>query len=955
MRSKKLNWPITLFLLPILVWGLLACGGQSENVAPAEVEAPAETSGEAPAETSAKTEEATASEEPAASDAAPVEAAQSVELELEEAEGFVNVHELPRLSDAEEAPYGSWAAREVSLEYSTSEDIAAVVDFYDRELTALGWRQTARDDISDKDVRLVYRKVGVTLGLSIDRYERSDAANKTNVRVFNHGNTEVLLELPQPADAEMMPIGGGGLSFMYTTPTDMGTIAEFYRRELPALGWQEYFETNQSRIEQNSFKRLETLAFKKDDVSLQLQLGTVQAGPDAGKTNISARTTAVVSDLPMLPEASEVFFKDPAYLIYAAPVDFEEVLDFYRPALAERGWQEYNPAETEVSSEERPIQLFTFNRERAFLTLTLLRTDDERTRLIINTTTILPDGDLPRLADAQNVVSENDLGLSLSYETASDLAGVINFYRSQLAAWGWTESSDTNFRTSTDLVQENQATLFFGLGDAILSLNLNQFETGPTGVNLVVNILPEEAIVQPRTRPEQLPTLAGATDFGYDPFGDLIHYNTASDFEAIIDFYRQEMATLGWQEDNSDIREDTASVDFKKGDAFVFIHISQDHIVDDGTNTVQFNASWHHKQSFTRDPVIPVSSPPDVSTLTTDVSEPADTEASEPAEIETPESALKAQDLPLPADAQGVTYNADLEEITYTSPTQVEALVEFYRQALPEQGWQENEDFSSVDQVMSLLMFEQDEASLSFTIFNIGLGEDTEVTIRPSGLGWEETTAAGSAETDEAPAGEPGELTAIDKNGLPAPSDFVDAGAVSSDFRKEVTGTSAAGISTLVEFYRRELATRGWQEQTGAVVIDDSQANLRFEGPEGLLTVKLSQIGTAETEIALVMKLQAAAEAAGILPASGQARIYFANINPDEVTVKINGQEIKVAFNIDQETLDGVPFIDLAPGKHPFTLNIPGEGEVSDEVEVGPDETWALPIGPGGAFPLQMY
>jgi hypothetical protein len=45
----------------------------------------------------------------------------------------------------------------------------------------------------------------------------------------------------------------------------------------------------------------------------------------------------------------------------------------------------------------------------------------------------------------------------------------------------------------------------------------------------------------------------------------------------------------------------------------------------------------------------------------------------------------------------------------------------------------------------------------------------------------------------------------------------------------------------------------------------------------------------------------------------------------------------------------------LAPGKYPFTLALPGQALVKDNIEIGANEIWALVAGPGGALPMQMF
>jgi hypothetical protein len=49
------------------------------------------------------------------------------------------------------------------------------------------------------------------------------------------------------------------------------------------------------------------------------------------------------------------------------------------------------------------------------------------------------------------------------------------------------------------------------------------------------------------------------------------------------------------------------------------------------------------------------------------------------------------------------------------------------------------------------------------------------------------------------------------------------------------------------------------------------------------------------------------------------------------------------------------PILDLAPGKYAYSIKLTGMPARNDELEIGADETWGLMIGPGGALPLHMY
>jgi hypothetical protein len=167
---------------------------------------------------------------------------------------------------------------------------------------------------------------------------------------------------------------------------------------------------------------------------------------------------------------------------------------------------------------------------------------------------------------------------------------------------------------------------------------------------------------------------------------------------------------------------------------------------------------------------------------------------------------------------------------------------------------------------------------------------------------------------------------------------------------------SPADLKTVLEFYKRELSARDWRALPSTVGATDTEATQLYENEEGQLHLRLNTNAAGGTDINLVVKMVAAAKKAEILPPAGQVRIYFGNFTEGQVVFNINQKEVKVEVQEpSQDSMEGVPFIDLLPGQHPFTLTIPGEAPSSDQLEVGPDEVWGLMAGPGGALPLQLY
>jgi hypothetical protein len=198
------------------------------------------------------------------------------------------------------------------------------------------------------------------------------------------------------------------------------------------------------------------------------------------------------------------------------------------------------------------------------------------------------------------------------------------------------------------------------------------------------------------------------------------------------------------------------------------------------------------------------------------------------------------------------------------------------------------------------------------------------------------------------------ELALIEEDGLLVPNDFDSFSSSSSEYTLETSGNSAASVADLVALYRTDLSAKGWTEQVDASEVGDSEANLTFENPESLLTIKISDSGD-ESELSLKLKMVAAAKAKGILPPAGQTRLYLGSMNEKDVTIDINGQTLTVAPTSPDAGPEDTMFVDLPSGSHPYTLAIPGAAEQSETLEMGPDEVWMLVIAPDGAFPLQIY
>jgi hypothetical protein len=404
-------------------------------------------------------------------------------------------------------------------------------------------------------------------------------------------------------------------------------------------------------------------------------------------------------------------------------------------------------------------------------------------------------------------------------------------------------------------------------------------------------------------------------------------------------------------------------------------------------------------------------------------------------------SALPA--VPLPEDAEDVSYEFD--ELAFTSPSDVATLIDFYRAALAAEGWQELSDSTLVEAEFAYAEFEQDGETMAITLFgSSGSSEGfIDLSSAPSLTGAPDADSAPAAplgvtiadwpappdatEVDvsgdtlsfktalslvdvaefyrpiyasmdldagcledvadytsvscsysngditvsffafegfdateveievinyglQAGEDDSGELGVEEEDGLPLPDDHTGYTSEGGEFRRMIAVYSPSDLATLSEFYQMELASRGWSldEAEGT----DTNETLRFSGDEGELVVTIT--AGDETEVLLVQRDPAAAEAAGVLPPAGLARLYLVNFTESDMTVTIDGEAIDVPPEAGIESPDDAPQVDLPPGTYDVTTEV-GGASVTDEIVVGPDETWALLLDEEGALPLQMY
>ena len=103
-----------------------------------------------------------------------------------------------------------------------------------------------------------------------------------------------------------------------------------------------------------------------------------------------------------------------------------------------------------------------------------------------------------------------------------------------------------------------------------------------------------------------------------------------------------------------------------------------------------------------------------------------------------------------------------------------------------------------------------------------------------------------------------------------------------------------------------------------------------------------------------MLRREGAARESGLLPKKGRATLMFGNVLEKTAELTVGRKKVKIAAGRGTTKTDG-PTLDVAPGKHTYTLRMPGLPPVSEEIDVAEGDIWGLMVGPGGVLALPMY
>jgi hypothetical protein len=306
--------------------------------------------------------------------------------------------------------------------------------------------------------------------------------------------------------------------------------------------------------------------------------------------------------------------------------------------------------------------------------------------------------------------------------------------------------------------------------------------------------------------------------------------------------------------------------------------------------------------------------------------------------------------IPMPDNAADVEFDGGDGKLEFSTNSTVSTLAAFYRSAMKPLGWKETPSVINRPN-MVVLDFSKGGKSVNITILQMGAAVN--VTAMGEGL----ITAAGQAKADAqaADASPPSaeDLEAEEMGGFPVPKRHTLSAADSTPFRNELNANVPLALPVVLDFYRRELTSRKWTEDTAKTAIKSDEAMLVFNSASGPGILKLGR-KNGETIVNFAVRKTEEATKAGVLPKPGQARVLFGNASPAAAVITINKQTINVGAGVGAKAPDG-PSNDIAPGTYTYSIKSGSRSMGSEKIEIGADETWGIIVGPGGGLALRVY
>ncbi len=214
--------------------------------------------------------------------------------------------------------------------------------------------------------------------------------------------------------------------------------------------------------------------------------------------------------------------------------------------------------------------------------------------------------------------------------------------------------------------------------------------------------------------------------------------------------------------------------------------------------------------------------------------------------------------VPFPEDADDIVYDENRPYLRSMTSLSIDAALAFFSKGLAAEGWSPLDPATIASRWPGAKLDDAMENGKR-QYFN----RDARERQWPPVMLTLQRDAGGKTIVDlrTAPFALPKELPFYqDFAGLPASQRFIQSGGTGSadSPRREATAKVIAEIPVVLAFYRREMTSRGYQEQAAGADISDSAAKVTFSKPDDTAVLELRQLYDL-TEVRLVAQLSQAA------------------------------------------------------------------------------------------------
>jgi hypothetical protein len=512
--------------------------------------------------------------------------------------------------------------------------------------------------------------------------------------------------------------------------------------------------------------------------------------------------TLDTSRLPRVAGAKEVF-ASPASTIFTTTSPVAQTADTVDKALAADGWQKYvaphtsllaSDSQRSLSLKKGPWGLGVF--------ITIAPAQGNATSVQYNAAALK--NDLPFPKDASNVEFDPNKPL-LTLLSGEPIDRTLDFYRRELAPLGWSLWSQKLNGVqpaggpSGELTRSGAYAYYLQGDRRLAALVLESAEAGRTRVKfeelpsgyletLQKQFFNSDNIGAALVDVGRVPRLDGAREDTTRSSKDSEVYSVAGSLANTVAATRQLLAADGWKEYVAPLDAHDTLLAFKKGPQGLSV-------------------------SFT----IQVGKNEKTSEVTT--------------VYYTPTRLNFA--LAIPADATEVVFDENRPYLGGLTAGSTDATMDFYRKELIALGWS---PLAAADAIKQWPNAKLDEKTANVVAYYI------RGTQRPIVLSLQRRDDNKTAfEIKVPPFAEPQTLEAAQPVfGLPIPKSSKTSGGSGGDTEHSAHAHVAAEVGTVLEFYRRELASRNWKEETQGAVVKPDEVVLNFTAPEGPAVLKLS-------------------------------------------------------------------------------------------------------------------